>query len=125
MAFKWNINPSGTNIYVDKDGNDSTGNGTSSNPYKSIAKATSVGTSGNNIILGNGVWEEQRTLNGKYFNFYGCGMTWIKGSVTPMEIYNGDTFTKIKITNPSISSISNLAVSFNECIIIECFKNTG
>ena len=46
MAFKWNINPSGTNIYVDKYGNDSTGNGTSSNPYKSIAKATSVGTSG-------------------------------------------------------------------------------
>ena len=41
MAFKWNINPAGTNIYVDKDGNDSTGNGTSSNPYKSIAKATS------------------------------------------------------------------------------------
>ena len=63
MAFKWNINPSGTNIYVDKDGDDTTGViGNPQLPYKSIAKATSVGTSGNNIILGRGYrdWETDR-----------------------------------------------------------------
>ena len=44
MAFKWNINPSGTNIYVDKSGDDTTGViGNPQLPYKSIAKATSVG----------------------------------------------------------------------------------
>ena len=105
MAFKWNVNPVGTNIYVDKDGDDTTGViGNPQLPYKSIAKATSVGTSGNNIILGNGVWEEQRTLNNKYFNFYGCGMTWIKGDKTAMASYLDDTFTNLKITNHAIST---------------------
>ena len=91
MAFKWNINPSGTNIYVDKDGNDSTGNGTSSNPYKSIAKATSVGTSGNNIILGNGVWSEQRTLNSRGFKWWGNGRTIINCTIiTTLSLYSTD-----------------------------------
>ena len=107
----------GTNIYVDKDGNDSTGNGTSSNPYKSIAKATSVGTSGDNIILGNGVWEEQRTLNSKYFNFYGCGMTWIKGNVTPMTVYSGDHFYYIKATNINATTYNSLTY-FHNCIVM-------
>ena len=101
MAFKWNINPSGTNIYVDKDGNDSTGNGTSSNPYKSIAKATSVGTSGNNIILGNGVWEEQRTLNSKAFKWWGSGGTVIDRRLVNFIIYGIDIFNMLWIRGGS------------------------
>ena len=136
MAFKWNINPSGTNIYVDKDGNDSTGSGTSSNPYKSIAKATSVGTSGNNIILGNGVWSEQRTLNGKVLNWWGNGMTEINGSSIAMTFYQCTcNFLTIKsfigtyavnIINFSYCSIYDVSIpyamgsGFSNCIIVNC-----
>ena len=96
MAFKWNINPAGTNIYVDKRGDDVTGViGDPQLPYKSIAKAKSVGTSGNNIILGNGVWEEQRTLNSKYFNFYGSGMTFLRGT---FSAYSNDTYNYMAIS---------------------------
>ena len=120
MAFKWNINPAGTNIYVDKRGDDATGViGDQQLPYKSIAKATSVGTSGNNIILGNGVWEEQRTLNNKYFNFYGSGMTWIRAYSIQLTIYGNDTFKNIKLTG--VTGISNYVASkFDNCIVLDC-----
>ena len=97
MAFQWNINPTGTNIYVDKLGNDTTGDGTAQNPYKSIAKATNVGTSGNNIILGNGVWSEQRTLNSRAFKWWGNGRTEIDDSITTFFIYSNDTFNYFNI----------------------------
>ena len=120
MAFQWNIQPTGTNIYVDKRGDDATGViGDPQLPYKSIAKATSVGTSGNNIILGNGVWEEQRTLNNKYFNFYGSGMTWIRAYSIQLTIYGNDTFKNIKLTG--VTGISNYVASkFDNCIVIDC-----
>lgn len=114
MAFKWNINPSGTNIYVDKDGNDSTGDGTSSNPYKSIAKATSVGASGNNIILGNGVWEEQRTLNSKAFKWWGSGGTVINRSLVNFIIYGTEIFNMLWIRGGSA-----VGVVFYNCMITD------
>ena len=118
MAFKWNVNPSGTNIYVDKDGNDSTGNGTSSNPYKSIAKATSVGTSGNNIILGNGVWGEQRTLNNRAFNWWGNGMTEFNGAIVSMVIYSSETFNYFSFINMNWSGLSVFRTSFKHSKLI-------
>ena len=124
MAFQWNIKPTGTNIYVDKKGDDTTGViGDPQLPYKSIAKATSVGTSGNNIILGNGVWEEQRTLNNKYFNFYGSGMTWIRAYSIQLTIYGNDTFKNIKLTG--IVGISNsIASKFDNCIVLDSNFNS-
>ncbi len=104
MAFQWNINPTGTNIYVDKLGNDTTGDGTAQNPYKSIAKATSVGTSGNNIILGNGIWSEQRTLNSIAFKWWGNGMTEIDDSIVSFTIYS-DTFNYFNVLIVANTSI--------------------
>ena len=126
MAFQWNINPTGTNIYVDKLGNDTTGNGTAQNPYKSIAKATSVGVNKNNIILGNGVWEEQRTLNGRNFNFYGSGKTIIKcSSTTAFSIYNTDSLHNIRFSGVGDSILriaTNQRVFFAEDCILEYVK---
>jgi len=114
MAFKWSINPVGTNIYVDKDGNDSTGNGTSSNPYKSIAKATSVGTSGNNIILGNGVWSEQRTLNSMAFKWWGNGMTEFNGVIVSMVIYSNEIFNYFTFMDMNWNNAYlNYGISYN------------
>ena len=122
MAFQWNINPTGTNIYADKKGDDTTGNGTAQNPYKTIAKATNVGASGNNIIIGNGVWGEQRTLNGKYFNFYGSGETIIKGDTVGLTQYDNDSFTNIELNKLAISQV---IVSFKNCNVIKCSFSTS
>ena len=118
MAFQWNIQPKGTNIYVDKRGDDVTGViGDPQLPYKSIAKATSVGTSGNNIILGNGVWEEQRTLNNKYFNFYGCGMTIILGT---LSAYSNDTYNNMTINDITLTG----TLSFYYCVVIRAYLSS-
>ena len=70
-TFHWDKNPMAINglatAYVSKRGNDTTGNGTAQNPYASTAKATSVATADTNIMLDDGRWSEQRTLNNKKF----------------------------------------------------------
>ena len=67
----WVINPFQINglstTYVSKRGSDTTGNGTAQNPYASIAFATSVATTGTNIMLDDGEWNEARTLNNRSF----------------------------------------------------------
>lgn len=100
--FKWLRNPtlsnSKTTRYVSHRGNDTTGDGSATNPYKTIAKATSVATAGDNIMLDDGVWSQQRTLNSRAFNWWGNGMTWIKKDTIEFSGYNNDEFNYLKIT---------------------------
>ena len=57
--------PLATKIYVDKTGNDTTGNGTATKPYASLTKVKSVATAGSVIHIGPGVWNETSwTLSG-------------------------------------------------------------
>ena len=50
------LNTSALTIYVAKSGNDATGNGTSSSPYSSLAKAASVAASGDIIHVNAGTY---------------------------------------------------------------------
>ena len=103
--FKWLRNPKLANglttTYVSHRGNDTTGDGTATNPYKTIAKATSEATAGTNIMLDDGIWEQERTLNNRSFKWWGNGMTWIKGDSITMTIYVYETFYFLKITSLS------------------------
>jgi len=114
MAWKWLRNPELANglttTYVSHRGNDTTGDGTATNPYKTIAKATSEATAGTNIMLDDGIWEQQRTLNNRAFKWWGNGSTWLKGDSITTAIYTYDTFYFLKIT------------SFNSCLSSD-FKN--
>ena len=68
-TFHWVRNPTAINglqtTYCSKRGSDVSGDGTAQNPYASIAKITSVTTAGNNIMLDEAIWSEQRTLSTK------------------------------------------------------------
>ena len=126
MAFKWLRNPTLENglttTYCSKKGSDTTGDGTAQNPYASIAKATSVAIAGNNIMLDDGIWSQQRTLNSRAFKFWGNGVTEINNSIISMTTYgsysiNRDTFYFLTIKK--ISSAGS-PVSYQYCTLIEC-----
>lgn len=59
------------NIYVATNGNDATGNGTISNPYKTFTKAISLMAAGDVCIIRGGVYEQQLLVdkNGTAGNF--------------------------------------------------------
>ena len=97
MSFKWAYNPTLINglttLYVDKRGNDSTGDGSASKPYKTFAKVTDAGTAGNNIMVGEGIWEEQRTGTTKYYKWWGNGKCVIQYTgTTDFYIIRSTTF---------------------------------
>lgn len=94
-TFHWVKNPTAINglqtTYVSKRGSDVAGDGTAQKPYASIAKATSVATAGTNIMLDDGVWSQQRTLNNRAFKWWGNGRTEIDDSITSFSLFS-DTF---------------------------------
>ena len=91
-TFHFVRNPTAINglptTYGSKRGSDVSGDGTAQNPYASIAKITSVTTAGNNIMLDDSVWSQQRTLNGRAFKWWGNGRTEIDDSITNFSIYS-------------------------------------
>ena len=95
-TFHWVRNPTAINglatTYVSKRGSDTTGNGTAQNPYASIAKATSVATENTNIMLDDGVWSQQRTLNNRAFRWWGNGKCELNGSTVTFTNYIDDYF---------------------------------
>jgi len=101
MAWKWLRNPTLANTlattYVSHKGNDTTGDGTAQKPYKTIAKATSVATANTNIMLDDGIWSQQRTLNNRAFKWWGNGRTEIDDSITVFTIYGGDNFNYFNV----------------------------
>jgi hypothetical protein len=50
-------------IFVSKTGNDSTGDGTSSNPYLTVGKAIEVSEAGDEISIGDGTYNEALIIN--------------------------------------------------------------
>lgn len=95
-TFHWVRNPTAINAlattYVSKRGSDLSGDGTANNPYASIAKATSIATADTNIMLDDGVWSQQRTLNNRAFKWWGNGKCELNGSTVTFYNYNGDYF---------------------------------
>ena len=103
-TFHWDKNPTAINglatTYVSKRGSDVSGDGTAQNPYASIAKITSVTTAGNNIMLDDLKWSEQRTLNNRAFRWWGNGKCELDGSIVSFTFYGGDYFYNFsRITN--------------------------
>lgn len=80
MEHVWNVLDG--NIYVSKNGNDTTGGGTMAAPYASINKATTVGANGNKIVIGTGIWQEARGASTNGYSFYGDGEVVFYGSNT-------------------------------------------
>ena len=103
-TFHWIKNPTAINghatTYCSKRGSDVSGDGTAQNPYASIAKVTSVTTAGNNIMLDESLWSEQRTLNNRAFKWWGNGKCELDGSTVTFTNYAGDYFYNFsRITN--------------------------
>ena len=120
MSWKWLRNPTLANgkptWYVSHRGDDTTGDGTAQNPYKTIAKATSEGAALDNIMLDDGVWSQQRTLNNIRFSWWGNGNTVIDGEeTTQMTIYE-DEFSFLTMQNffTTFSSVFPSKI-FNYC----------
>jgi len=99
--FKWLRNPKLANglttTYVSHKGNDSTGDGTATKPYKTIAKATSEATAGTNIMLDDGIWSQQRTLNNRAFKWWGNGKTTFNIIGISFTGYSNDTWNFIEV----------------------------
>ena len=97
--FKWLRNPTLSNgkttWYVSHRGNDTTGDGTAQNPYKTRTKASSVATAGDNIMCDEGIHEDNRTLNSRAFNWWGNGKTVFDGRATAWTMYLWDTYNFI------------------------------
>ena len=99
-TFHWVRNPTAINglqtTYCSKRGSDVSGDGTAQNPYASIAKSTSVATANTNIMLDDGIWSQQRTLNNRAFKWWGNGRTEIDDSITNFTMYS-DTFNYFNV----------------------------
>jgi hypothetical protein len=67
----WNIIDG--DIYVSKNGDDVTGDGSMALPYASINKATDVGVDGDKIVIGTGLWQEARGTSTNKYQFIGDG----------------------------------------------------
>lgn len=97
--FEWIDAPDNglATTYVSHEGNDSTGTGTYSNPFATIAAATNAATAGTNIMLDAGVWGADRTANNKAFKWWGNGgQAEIRGGLT---VYADDEFNGLTLTN--------------------------
>ena len=94
----------GNTIYVDANkGDDTTGDGTEANPYKTVGKAAEIAVSGDTIMLGEGKYTlynipSVNTTQGKNLTFVGQGTdktSWGIGATMPDPAnfgteYNGD-----------------------------------
>lgn len=92
--------------FVDKSGNDDTGEGTIERPYLTVGKAVTVSTALDKIIMGHGVWAETLTLTKNlFFVSWGEGWTAIANSVQVGAVVTingaatGMTFDGVAIAN--------------------------
>jgi hypothetical protein len=90
----WSL--SDVDFFVDSDlGNDATGDGSSTKPYKTISKVKSLGAGSwadGKVIMVNGIFTENLTLD-VYVRIVGCG-----GGLNGRAIFNNGT---VRITIPS------------------------
>lgn len=79
-----------TNIFVSKDGNDSTGDGSWATPYLTIQKAWAEANTGDSVYVLGGTYDETDYLNidvNKIVSFTGIGNTTITSSGTSRVIF--------------------------------------
>ena len=119
-TFHWVRNPTAINglqtTYCSKRGSDVSGDGTAQKPYASIAKITSVTTAGNNIMLDDAIWSEQRTLNNRSFKWWGNGNT----TINDFYFYN-DELNFFRIVKTSVIGTGAGNAIFNNCFISSFF----
>lgn len=81
---------SATALWVAKDGNDTTGNGTEALPYLTIAKFIAVGN-GKTCYLKTGAYNEKITFNNKQVNIKGVGFNLLISTTSGTFDYSGAT----------------------------------
>ena len=127
-TFHWVRNPTAINglatTYVSKRGSDVSGNGTANNPYASIAKATSVATSGTNIMLDDGEWNEDRTNNNKWFNYWGNGNSKLTGEKSLRNVGYDISFNFFFVEKFSTYGSYSETNTYNHCVIKNCTFNS-
>ena len=101
--FIWVRNPTAINglatTYVSLRGSDTDGDGTAQNPYRSLAKATTVAATNTNIMVDNGEWKEARTANGRNFKWWGNATSYLN---VPFNLDSQRlNYLKVKLVNLS------------------------
>ena len=109
------------NVYwVSKDGNDTTGDGSKSNPYLTIVKAITAGTAGRTIYVKSGIYRESHVAGSQnYLNIYKYFI--IKG-IGNCEIVSDDT-TRTVIFNSVNIDIEGFTINA-ESIKTSCISVT-
>jgi hypothetical protein len=123
---KWQIiqETGKTNWYVSKDGNDTTGSGTTTAPYATINKARQVTTANNQkIVIGSGIWKETLAASSYVNDFIGEQGAVLDGSTADyVSFKNNDTATNITFQNYTVNCVY-IATDLRGLIIQNCVFN--
>ena len=98
------------NMYVATNGNDTTGNGSESKPYRSIYKASTVAQSGDKILIKEGIYAENRKCSFPVFvSVFGEGKT----KTIIKTNYNGATYLDALFTlySPAVGADGSNEIS--------------
>ena len=114
--FIWVRNPTAINglatTYVSLRGSDTNGDGTAQNPYRSLAKATTVAAANTNIMMDDGDWKNEAGVNNKLFRWYGNANTsWSRQYVIKL-----DNLFYLKLYGREVSAYDP-AMNYNNCIL--------
>lgn len=91
-----------SDIYVSKQGNDTTGNGTISNPYATVSKAITSAVSGNSIYIDEGIYDLD-LMASNYTNGAEYGGAGICDSGKQIEILGENSKTVLNIDGTDIT----------------------
>lgn len=119
MAHKWTITDG--DIYISKNGNDTTGNGSQTQPFASIEKAFQTATDGNKIVIGSGNWKETTSVK-KNVHLCGDGNVVFDGSDINEHFYI--SFSYSESYNMQFSNIQFLSYDDVGAIYSDSAVNT-
>lgn len=129
MAHQWNVIDG--DIYVSKNGDDTTGDGSMASPYASINKATTVGADGNKIVIGSGLWQEARGTSSNKYKFYGDGLTIFDGTGSSWftTTVSGESFHNLRVQDYMIgryfaSLQRNWTIEYYHCWLKNCYTTS-
>jgi len=100
-------------LFVDMNGNDTTGDGSVENPYKTIQKAHDVAPSCSAIYIGNGFYEESLNITKTLLTFKGQGLlTAIKGEMTIVPVDNDPVlFHDLNLFNEGTDALTTVTIN--------------
>jgi pectin methylesterase-like acyl-CoA thioesterase len=114
------VNPQNA-VYVAKNGNDSNGTGTFTNPYLTIGKATAVATTGSVIIVHPGTYIENVSVNNKALYLVGMGKVILNGRlVISGSLSNGFAVQNMSLINTGANALwinNTTDIIFTDCVI--------